>query len=117
MSPEKTTLEIIAPTIEEAIETGLGQLGIPRDAVDVEVLDAGSKGLFGLGSRQSRVRLTIKSPDDEMGKPAAAKPAVKRAPKPASKPADEPEAASLPSARVSAPASNKTEGISSDDEF
>lgn len=61
MSQEKTTLEIIAPSIEEAIAKGLSQLGLPREAVDVEVLDSGSRGLFGLGSRQARVRLSILS--------------------------------------------------------
>lgn len=59
MSQEKTTLEIIAPSIEEAVAKGLSQLGLPREAVDIEVLDAGSRGLFGLGSRQARIRLSI----------------------------------------------------------
>lgn len=59
MSDEKTTLEIIAPSVEEAVEKGLDQLGLPRDAVEVEVLDPGSRGIFGLGGRQARVRLTI----------------------------------------------------------
>jgi spoIIIJ-associated protein len=59
MSSEKTTLEIIAPSVEDAISRGLGQLGLPRESVKVEVLDAGSRGLFGLGGRQARVRLTI----------------------------------------------------------
>ena len=61
MSQEKTTLEVIAPTVEEAVQKGLAQLNLPQDAVEVEVLDAGSRGLFGLGSRQARIRLTIKS--------------------------------------------------------
>ena len=56
---EKTTLEIIAPTVEAAIAQGLAQLGLTADAVSVEVLDAGSKGLFGLGGRQVRVRLVV----------------------------------------------------------
>jgi len=60
MSQEKTTLEVIAPTVEDAIQKGLAQFNLPQDAVEVEVLDAGSKGLFGLGSRQARIRLTIK---------------------------------------------------------
>jgi len=59
MSQEKTTLEVIAPTVEEAVQKGLAQLNLPEDAVEVEVLDAGSRGLFGLGSRQARIRLTI----------------------------------------------------------
>src|SRR5512144_1342752 len=56
---ERTTLEIIAPTVEEAISQGLAQLGLTADAVSVEVLDAGNKGLFGLGKPQVRVRLTV----------------------------------------------------------
>ena len=59
---EKTTLEIIAPTVEEAIAQGLAQLGLSADAVSVEVLDAGTKGLFGLGRHQVRVRLTVVPP-------------------------------------------------------
>lgn len=61
MAQEKTTLEIIAPTTEEAIANGLAQLGITEDMVDIEVLDGGSRGLLGIGGRQSRVRLTLKS--------------------------------------------------------
>ena len=60
----RTTLEIIAPTVEEAIAQGLAQLGLTADAVSVEVLDAGSKGLFGLGKSQVRVRLTVNGPED-----------------------------------------------------
>jgi spoIIIJ-associated protein len=60
MSIEKTTLEVIAPSVEEAVQKGLAQLSLPAESVDVEILDAGSKGLFGLGSRQARVRLAIK---------------------------------------------------------
>lgn len=61
MGLEKTTLEIIAPSVDEAIARGIAQLGIGRDAVDVDVLDSGSKGLFGLGGRQARVRLVLKT--------------------------------------------------------
>lgn len=57
---QKTTLEVIAQTVEEAIENGLAQLSIPREAADVEILDTGSKGFLGLGGRQARVRLTLR---------------------------------------------------------
>jgi spoIIIJ-associated protein len=60
MTEQRPTIEKIAPTIEEAIEEGLTELGLPREAVDIEVLDEGTKGLFGLGSREARVLLTIK---------------------------------------------------------
>jgi spoIIIJ-associated protein len=59
---ERTTLEIIAPTVEEAIAQGLAQLGLTADAVSIEVLDAGSKGFLGLGKPQVRVRLTVVPP-------------------------------------------------------
>lgn len=61
MSEENANLEIIAPTVEEALERGLADLGLTEDDVDVEVLDTGSKGLFGLGGRQVRVRITVKN--------------------------------------------------------
>ncbi|MFC1878308.1 RNA-binding cell elongation regulator Jag/EloR [Chloroflexota bacterium] len=61
MSDKRTSLEKIAPTVEEAVANGLADLGLTEEAVEVEILDEGSKGLFGLGSRQARVRLTIKS--------------------------------------------------------
>ncbi len=67
---QKTTLEIIAPTVEEAIAQGLAQLGLTADAVSVEVLDAGNKGLFGLGKPQVRVRLTV----NPVGGPAEVQP-------------------------------------------
>ena len=59
---ERTTLEIIAPTVEEAIAQGLAQLGLTADAVSIEVLDTGNRGLFGLGKPQVRVRLTVNPP-------------------------------------------------------
>ena len=61
MTERRTNIEVIAPTIEKAVEKGLEDLGLSRDDVEVEVLDEGSRGLFGLGSRQARVRLSTKS--------------------------------------------------------
>jgi len=72
MNEEQTSLEVIAPTVEEAIANGLSELGLQEEAVDVEVLDSGSRGLFGLGGRQVRVRLTIKN--SITGTPAQEKP-------------------------------------------
>jgi spoIIIJ-associated protein len=60
MTAKRTNIEIIAPSVEEAIADGLAQLGLPEDQVEIEILDEGTKGLFGIGSRQTRVRLTIK---------------------------------------------------------
>jgi spoIIIJ-associated protein len=62
---ERTTLEKIAPTVEEAVAEGLSELGLSTEAVDVDVLDSGSRGIFGVGSRQARVRLTVKTSQSE----------------------------------------------------
>lgn len=61
---ERTVLEKIAPTVDEAIAEGLSELGLSEAQVEVEVLDSGSRGLFGVGSRQARVRLTVKAADN-----------------------------------------------------
>ena len=60
MSEERTKLEVIAPSVEEAIEKGLQELGLSEADVDVEVLDEGKKGLLGLGSRQARIAIKIR---------------------------------------------------------
>lgn len=66
MNDKRTNIEIIAPTVEEAVEKGLNDLGITRDSVEIEILDEGGKGLFGLGNRQARVRLTVKAESDDV---------------------------------------------------
>ncbi|MCB4792238.1 MAG: protein jag [Elusimicrobia bacterium] len=54
-------IEIEGKTIEEAIEEGLGKLGVSRDKVDVKILNEGATGLFGLmGNKPARVKLIIK---------------------------------------------------------
>ena len=56
-----TSLEYIAANAEEAINKGLNALGVSREEVDIEILDNGSKGIFGIGARQARVRMTVKA--------------------------------------------------------
>ncbi len=64
MDNSRATLEVIAQSVDEAIQKGLEELGLPRETVDVEVLDEGSGGVFGIGSRQARVRISLASPDE-----------------------------------------------------
>jgi spoIIIJ-associated protein len=61
MTEERTKLEVIAPSVEEAVEKGLSDLGLTRDDVEVEILDEGKRGLFGLNTRQARIALKIKT--------------------------------------------------------
>jgi spoIIIJ-associated protein len=50
--------EFSGKTIEEAIEKGLAQLGLVREAVSIEIVREGSRGLWGLGGEDAVVRLT-----------------------------------------------------------
>jgi len=65
----RANLEIIAPTVEEAIQRGLQELNLSLDQVQVDVLDSGDPGTLVAPSRQARVRLTLRSsgpPDPEL---------------------------------------------------
>ena len=58
--------EASARTVEEAVELGLQELGVSIGDVDVQVVEEGSKGLFGLfGSRPVKVRLTVKDSEED----------------------------------------------------
>ena len=87
--------EVSARTIEEAISQGLEHLGVSISDVTVDVIEEGSKGLFGLfGSRPAKVRLTLKEEEsseenvahailadalkEEEPQPKAAKPVAKQ---------------------------------------
>ena len=56
-------LDFIGSTVEEAIEKGLSIFNRTRDHVDVEVLDTGSKGIFGIGAKPAKVRMSLKPGD------------------------------------------------------
>ena len=74
---ERTTLEVIAPSVDEAVARGVEQLGVPREMVNVDILDEGSKGFLGIGGRQVRIRLTLKAVEAEPAAPVSAPAASK----------------------------------------
>lgn len=50
-----------APTVEEAIDAALEELGVQQDAVEYEVLEEPGKKIFGLGGeKNARVRVWVK---------------------------------------------------------
>lgn len=54
-------IEKTGRTPDEAVAAALKELGVEKDRAIIEVLEEGSKGLFGLlGSRLARVRVTVK---------------------------------------------------------
>lgn len=55
------SFEATGRTVEEAISSGLAEQGLSIGDVNIEIIEEGSKGLFGLfGSRQAKVRLTLR---------------------------------------------------------
>ncbi len=46
-----------AKTVEEAIELACGQLGLPREEVEIEIIDLPKKGFFGIGAQPAKVRV------------------------------------------------------------
>ncbi|MGD2177138.1 MAG: RNA-binding cell elongation regulator Jag/EloR [Anaerolineae bacterium] len=59
MPQEKPVIEVAGKDVDAAIAAGLARLDLPREVVEVEVLDEGRQGVFGLGARAARVRLTV----------------------------------------------------------
>jgi len=79
--------EATGKTYEEALENGLAALGATISDVDITVLEEGSKGLFGLfGSRPYKVRLTMKTIEDDPLADLFRKEEPKKAPKQEKKP-------------------------------
>ena len=59
MSTVKKEIEARGSNVEAAIRNGLERLRVQREDVVVEVVDEGSRGLLGLGSRDAVVRLKV----------------------------------------------------------
>jgi spoIIIJ-associated protein len=61
------TIEATGKTVQEAVNSALEELGAELDDVEVNVLDEGSKGLFGIGSKMARVQVTLKEEYEDDG--------------------------------------------------
>lgn len=91
MTNQNESLDVSAKTVEEAIEQGLSRLGLSRDQVEIQVLNEGKRGIFGLGSEEAVVRLIPKSP------PVAETPVISPVAKPEPEPVTaEPETEETP---------------------
>jgi spoIIIJ-associated protein len=70
------TFEFEGKNTEEAIEHACRELDVPRDELEIEVLEPGSAGIFGLvGGRKARVRVRIVKEEAEEPAPPAEVPA------------------------------------------
>jgi len=60
------SLETEGKSIEEAVEAASIQLNVPKEKLEIEVLNSGSGGIFGImGSKKVRVRATVKEESPE----------------------------------------------------
>lgn len=68
-------IEKSAKTIEEAVELALKELNTTKEQAEIEVLEQPSKGIFGFGSRNAKVKVTLKetTKEKEELKPKTAK--------------------------------------------
>lgn len=69
------TIEQYGKTVEEATQAALNELGVTDqdNKVEVEVLDEGSKGVFGWGTKFARVRVKVKEEAEDRAEEALKK--------------------------------------------
>jgi len=52
-------------TIDDAISAGCSELGVDRDSISVEVLEAPSKSFLGLLSTNAKIKIIVKDPEPQ----------------------------------------------------
>ncbi|MBI5583760.1 MAG: Jag N-terminal domain-containing protein [Deltaproteobacteria bacterium] len=53
-------IEVEGKTVDEAIESACRELNVPREKLEIEVLSAGSTGIFGIvGTKKAKIRATL----------------------------------------------------------
>ena len=57
------SIEAIGKTVNDAIKNGLEQLGVDRADVEIQVIEMGSPGIFGMFGKKAKVKLTVKADD------------------------------------------------------
>ncbi|MDD2714374.1 MAG: protein jag [Candidatus Wallbacteria bacterium] len=54
-------IRLTGKNLEEAVTRGLAELGITREQAEIRVIEEGSKGLFGIGSREAVIEIGKKA--------------------------------------------------------
>jgi len=58
-------IEIVAATVEQAIEKAEAQLGLSRDQFEVEVVREGKSGILGVGGKEALIRVIPVTPPEK----------------------------------------------------
>lgn len=61
------TVEKSAKTVQEAVDMALDELGAQLEDVEINVMDEGTKGIFGIGGKCARVSVKLKGSQREEG--------------------------------------------------
>ena len=106
----KKFLDMTGKTEEEALSKALGQLGLDRDDVSVEILERAKSGFFGLGASPAKVRVTYGLDEPEaVPAPPAPEKAAPAAPKAPAAPAAAAPAAAAPATAAPAASAPRAE--------
>jgi spoIIIJ-associated protein len=59
------SIEKTGKTVQEAITAALSELNLSEEDVDIEIIEEGTKGIFGIiGSKVARVKVTVREEDN-----------------------------------------------------
>ncbi|MBR1821825.1 MAG: protein jag [Clostridia bacterium] len=96
------SIEASGKTVKDAIRNGLAELGCDSDDVDIQVVEMGSPGLFGMFGKPAKVRLTVKADDPalDIEMPVLSLDAGSRKQKSEKRKADKPKAEKAPKAEA-----------------
>ncbi len=61
------TLEKTAKTVQDAIDIALEELDASIDDVEIDIIDEGTKGIFGIGGKYAKVQVRLKNSQSEEG--------------------------------------------------
>ena len=91
-------IEVTAKTVDEAVEKALKEFNTTRENVEVYVVEEGSRGIFGLGAKDAKVRVSFDEEKIENVKISISAEDISEAKKPApkkkvEKPVNKPEPA------------------------
>lgn len=82
--------EFVAKTVDEAIEMALKEFNTTRENVEVYVMEEGSKGIFGIGAKDAKVRVSYNEEKIENVKISISTEDITEAKKPTPKPKKKP---------------------------
>ena len=102
------SIEATGKTVNDAISNGLAELGVDRSEVEIQVIEMGSPGLFGMFGKRAKVRLTVKADDPALD---IEMPVLSLDGGSARKPRNEKRKAEKPAPKAEAPAAKPAEPV------